>query len=103
MAFSSDCFYRKSPDTEHRKTWRECCRASYKGEDLLTEDELASIAETLCISRDNLASEGCDFIIYIAPNKERIYADELPDYYGDPADEHAALQIYSYLKTHTDI
>lgn len=41
--------------------------------------------------------------IYIAPNKERIYADELPDYYGDPADEHAALQIYSYLKTHTDI
>lgn len=77
--------------------------ASYKGEDLLTEDELASIAKTLCISRDNLASEGCDFIIYIAPNKERIYADELPDYYGDPADEHAALQIYSYLKTHTDI
>ena len=70
---------------------------------MLTEDELASIAETLCISRDNLASEGCDFIIYIAPNKERIYADELPDYYGDPADEHAALQIYSYLKTHTDI
>lgn len=77
--------------------------ASYKGEDLLTEDELASIAKTLCISRDNLASEGCDFIIFIAPNKERIYADELPDYYGDPADEHAALQIYSYLKTRTDI
>ena len=58
-------------------------------QDLLTEDELASIAKTLCISRDNLASEGCDFIIFIAPNKERIYADELPDYYGDPADEHA--------------
>lgn len=77
--------------------------ASYKGEDLLTEDELASIAKTLCISRDNLASEGCDFIIYIAPNKDRIYADELPDYYGDPADEHATLQIYSYLKTRTDI
>ncbi len=75
----------------------------YKGENLLSEDQLEELADSLCASRDNLAAEGCDFVIFIVPNKERVCADEMPDYYGNPAGNYAVLQIYSYLKTHTDI
>ena len=77
--------------------------ACYKGEDRLTDEQLANIAATLVTSRDNLLKEGIEFVIFIAPNKERIYQEDMPSYYGKPAEQYAALQIYQYLKEHTDL
>ena len=60
--------------------------ACYKGEDRLTDEQLANIAATLVTSRDNLLKEGIEFVIFIAPNKERIYQEDMPSYYGKPAE-----------------
>lgn len=77
--------------------------ACYKGEDRLTNEQLANIAATLETSRDNFLKEGIEFVIFIAPNKERIYQEDMPSYYGKPSEQYAALQIYQYLKEHTDL
>lgn len=54
--------------------------ACYKGEDRLIDEQLANIAATLVTSRDNLLKEGIEFVIFIAPNKERIYQEDMPSY-----------------------
>lgn len=75
----------------------------YKGTNLLTEEQLEQIADNMITTRDNLAKENTEFVIFIAPNKERVYDEHMPKYYGAPAEEYAVRQIYDYLKEHTDI
>ncbi len=77
--------------------------ACYKGINLYTTDELERIAQNCISQRDYLESEGKEFIILIAPNKERIYPEYMPDQYGVPAERYAALQVYEYLKKHTNL
>lgn len=48
-------------------------------------------------------AQGKEFVIFIAPNKERIYYEYMPAQYGLPADNYGALQIYNYLKSNTDL
>ena len=76
---------------------------SYEGKDLYTEEELAGIARNCVAQRDFIESQGKEFVLFIAPNKERVYWDHMPKRYGKPADTYGALQIYRYLKEHTDI
>ncbi len=75
----------------------------YTGEVIYSEEELAQIAENCINQRDFLAEQGKEFVIFIAPNKERMYSEYMPDAYGEPAEEYGALQIYSYLKDNTDL
>ena len=75
----------------------------YLGKDLLSEEELAQIAENCVRQRDYLVSLGKEFVIYIAPNKERIYSEYMPDWYGAPAENYRALQVYRYLSRNTDL
>ena len=75
----------------------------YQGTNLYTEEELVRIAQNCMDQRDYLASQGKEFVIYIAPNKERVYSEYMPERYGKPADNYGALQIYNYLKKNTDI
>lgn len=75
----------------------------YKGTNLLTDEQLNTISSNLLAARDDLASRGIDFVVFIAPDKERVYSDEMPDYYGEPADSYAVLQIVNYLQENTDL
>lgn len=75
----------------------------YRGLDLPEEAQLAQIAENLTRIRDGLAAEGKEFIIFIAPNKERICSEYMPDYYGAPAEQYPVGRIVSYLQAHTDL
>lgn len=75
----------------------------YRGKTLFSEEELEKIAENMIVTRDNLAKEGCEFVIFAAPNKERIYAEYMPNIYGKPAEQYALLQVVEYLKKNTDI
>ena len=75
----------------------------YQGTNLLTDEELALLAQNCINQRDYLASLGKEFVIFIVPNKERIYSEYMPDQYGDPADTYRALQIYTYLTENTDL
>ena len=77
--------------------------ACYKGENLYSEEELRAIADNCIAQRDFLSNQGKEFAIFIAPNKERIYYDCMPERYGEPADNYRVLQIYNYLKENTDL
>ena len=75
----------------------------YRGKNLLTEEELETLAVSMNEADEFFKSRGCDFIIYFAPGKERIYPEYMPDAYGEPAEEHMMKQIAAYLREHTDI
>ena len=75
----------------------------YQGKCLLSEEELREIADNCIAQRDILADLGKEFVIFIAPNKERIYSEYMPDRYGTPSDTYRVLQIVDYLREHTDL
>ncbi len=77
--------------------------ASYQGKDLLSDTELEAIKNNCLRQKEFAQSQGKEFVIFIAPNKERIYFEYMPSTYGLPAENYAALQIYNYLKDNTDI
>lgn len=77
--------------------------ACYRGENLLSPEDLETMAANLTRTKENLAKEGIEFAVFIAPNKERIYFEEMADCYGLPAEEYAAKQIVEYLRENTDI
>ena len=74
---------------------------SYKGLNLYTEEELASIADNCMKQKDYVDSLGKEFVIFIAPNKERMYSEYMPDMYGAPAEIYRTLQIVNYLRENT--
>lgn len=75
----------------------------YQGTNLLYKEELEALAENCLKIQAYLDEMGKEFVIFVAPNKERIYYDKMPGRYGDPADTYRALQIVEYLRAHTDI
>ena len=77
--------------------------SNYRGKHLLSESELEQIARSMQTTKDNLEAEGREFIIFILPNKERVYSEYMPDYYGKPAEIYPVLQIVEYLRAHTDV
>lgn len=77
---------------------------AYKGMRLFTQEELAKITKNLLESRAALESKGVsEFVLFIAPNKERIYSEMMPDYYRAPAEQYRTGQLIEYLKTNTDL
>lgn len=76
---------------------------SYMGEDIISETELENIAENCLSQRDYLEQQGIEFVIFIAPNKERIYYEKMPSKYGEPAANYRALQVVNYLRENTDV
>ncbi len=75
----------------------------YKGMRLFTEAELAQIADNLVTTQALLAEQGTEFVLFIAPNKERIYAEKMPAFYGAPAQIYRTGQLVEYLRENTDI
>lgn len=75
----------------------------YQGTNLLSEEELQAIADNCIAQRDFLAEQGKELVIFIAPNKERVYYENMPEEYGLPANDYMALQVVEYLQDHTDI
>ena len=76
---------------------------NYRGEDLFTNMELRRIADSLVRTRDNLRKQGCEFVLFIAPNKERVYSEYMPERYGAPSENYAAKQLVTFLRRRTDL
>lgn len=68
-----------------------------------SDDELEQIADQLVSAETVLSSRGIEFILFIAPNKETIYIDELPDYYAVKNQYTAVDHLVDYLRENTDI
>ena len=75
----------------------------YKGENLYSEAELEEFAINLQETKNALAAAGAEFVVYIAPDKERMYPEYLPDCYGEPAEMFIARQVMDYVRSHTDV
>ncbi len=75
----------------------------YMGTNLFTDAELEKIKDNMLAARDLLKKRGCEFVIFMAPNKERVYSEYMPDVYGEPAKENRYEQVYNYLKKNTDL
>jgi len=76
---------------------------SYRGMDLYTEEELKAVADNCVKQKEYAESIGKEFVIMIAPNKERMYAEYMPELYGEPAEEYRVKQIVDYLRANTDV
>lgn len=75
----------------------------YEGTNLMSEAQLQEIAQNCIAQRDFLANQGKEFVIFIAPNKERIYSEYMPEKYGKPAENYLALQVVNYLRENTNL
>lgn len=77
--------------------------SDYTGRKLYTEDQLQTIARNMKMTKDNLAEQGIDFVLFLAPNRERVYPEYMPDYYGQPAENSDLKQVVDYLRANTDV
>lgn len=77
--------------------------SAYKGENLFNEKQLKKIAKNLQKTKDRLAKEGREFVLFIAPNRARMNARYMPDYIGPPAEKLAVHQMIDYIHEHTDV
>ncbi len=76
--------------------------SDYNGSNLFTDDQLKAISKNMLAARDELASRNIDFVIMIAPNKERVYSEYMPAAYGKPAAWGRMAQVVDYLRNNTD-
>lgn len=68
-----------------------------------TEDELEQIANNLRTAEQVLSSRGIEFVLFIVPNKETIYKEELPEYYVSKNQYTAVDYLIDYLNENTNI
>lgn len=68
-----------------------------------TNDQLEIIADNLMSTKRVLEMQDIEFILFIAPNKETIYWDMLPDYYKIKNCYTSTDQLVNYLSENTDI
>ena len=68
-----------------------------------TEEQLQQIAENLIATEEVLTDRGIEFVLFIAPNKETIYPEYIPDYYSVQSDTTSVDQLVEYLRDNTDI
>ena len=77
--------------------------ADYAGTNLFTEDELKLIAHNMVKAKQLCESMGCEFLYFVPPNKERVYAEYMPDAYGPPGEQSRMMQVVEYLRENTDV
>jgi len=75
----------------------------YKGMKPYSQEQLRRIGDNLTATPQSLADRGIVFVLFIAPNKERVYADYMPGYILRDEAVDNVEQVVSYLREHTDI
>ena len=77
----------------------------FKGIDPFTDEELASAAASLEATKAWCEEHSCEFVLMICPNKERVYAEYMPDYYQSSRVSNTCNtdQLVEYLRANTDI
>lgn len=74
----------------------------YAGVNLYSEEELSQIADNLSDNQRYLAQQGIEFVLFLAPNKNTIYGEYMPQTYGQTAWSRCD-QVADYLREQTDI
>lgn len=71
--------------------------ADYEGTNRQAAEELEEIANTVLMTQKEIEDKGIEFVIMVAPNKENIYAEYMPDIYSHAAESSTDIMI-EYLQ-----
>lgn len=75
----------------------------YTGEVVWSEEEMERIARKLTAFRDTLEAQGKEFVVFVAPNKARVYSEYLPRSLSGPAWDNPVDSLVEYLSMNTDL
>lgn len=75
----------------------------YMGINHFTEEEMAAIAANLTATRDHLGAQGIEFYAMCIPNKEIVYAENMPDTIARVNEVSRGEQLADYLDENTDL
>ncbi len=75
----------------------------YMGINHFSEEEMAAIAANLLATREHLGAKGIEFYTMCVPNKEIIYAENMPDTIARVNEVSRGEQLADYLLAHTDL
>ena len=75
----------------------------YNGQKRYTEEELNRIVYNMQTLKDDLEARGTRFVLFIPPNKERMYAEYLPASFGERADDCALFQVTAALEERSTV
>lgn len=73
------------------------------GLDLFTETEMEEILQKLLAVRERYVEEPENFVMFVAPDKEKIYQDYLPDCYRNQTGTSKVGALVRYIREHSDI
>ncbi|MDO4266845.1 MAG: hypothetical protein Q4C73_00120 [Eubacteriales bacterium] len=77
--------------------------ADAMGMGVFAEPEMASILEQLLTVRSLTVENPEDFVLYIAPNKEIVYRQYVPEAYDPVSGTSRALELVKYIREHSDL
>ncbi len=92
----NDMFFYKT-ELDGKPIW------DYMGINHFTEAEMAAIAANLTATRDHLNAVGIEFYTMCIPNKEIIYAENMPDTIARVNEVSRGEQLAEYLHKNTDL
>jgi len=75
----------------------------YTGSNAVTEQELKEYAKKTQLVSDYFKSQGKEFVIYIAPNKEQVYSEYMPKSISVTKNPKRLQTIDYYLNENTDV
>ncbi|MDL2294561.1 hypothetical protein LJC60_08025 [Ruminococcaceae bacterium OttesenSCG-928-D13] len=87
----------------YRNTEDSASLDDYQGLNLYSDAEMSEIAANLVALQENLASQGTDLVLLLAPNKELVYRRYMPKDIPMVNPESRADRLVAYLGQNTDL
>lgn len=76
---------------------------NHRGTSLLSTNDLRAWQELLEARRDWLARRGIRYLFVVAPNKESIYPEQLPEWLATPGSTRKLDQFITHLRAHSTV
>lgn len=73
------------------------------GLECYTQEELEEILQKLLAVRERYVQDHDNFVLFVAPDKEKIYQEYLPDCYENQTGISKAGELVRYIREHSDI
>lgn len=74
---------------------------AYLGNVTYSEQEISNMVEQYTELKDFFEGYGCEFVLFVAPNKMSVYDNQMPDYYEKTASTYDTDRLVSILKDST--
>ncbi len=68
-----------------------------------SDEDLQMILDKLLAVREKYAEDKEDFVLLVAPNKEIVYSQYMPEHYGPLSETSRAKQLVEYIRANSDI